>query len=350
MNDKLRLAFIGTGSMGQNAHMKNYATLNECEIVALAEVRPRLAERVAAKYAVPRVYHDHHELLANEQVDALVAIHPFPRHVFLLPELLEAKVPIMIEKPLAATYEGGQRLVEAVKQSGTWIMLGYHKRSDPATTYAKAEIDHLKASGELGKLRYIRILMPAGDWVAGGFNDLLTSDEPFPPLEMESKPDSMDEAAFNQYTAFVNYYIHQVNLMRYLLGEPYEVTFADKSGVLMAAESASGVCCTLEMTPYRTTIAWEEEALIAFEKGYVKLSLPAPLACNRPGRVEVYRDPDGGSPVRLEPTLPWESAMHAQARNFLAAVQGVQPPLTTAEEALEDLRIALDYIRLFNSP
>ena len=48
-------------------------------------------------------------------------------------------------------------------------MIGYHKRSDPASMYAKAEIDRLKASGELGRMTYVRILMPSGDWVAGGF-------------------------------------------------------------------------------------------------------------------------------------------------------------------------------------
>ena len=38
------------------------------------------------------------------------------------------------------------------------------------------------------------------------------------------------------YFGFVNYYIHQVNLLRYLLGEPYRVTFADRGGVLLAAK------------------------------------------------------------------------------------------------------------------
>ena len=52
--------------------------------------------------------------------------------------------------------------------SGTWAMIAYHKRSDPATMFAKAEIDKLKQSGELGKLRYVRITMPPGDWIASG--------------------------------------------------------------------------------------------------------------------------------------------------------------------------------------
>ena len=87
--------------------------------------------------------------------------------------------------------------------------------------YAKAEIDRLKASGEIGKMTYVRILMPSGDWVAGGFNDLIRDDSSVPPLEWDPPAPDMNDEVRNQYNGFVNYYIHQINLMRYLLGEPY---------------------------------------------------------------------------------------------------------------------------------
>jgi predicted dehydrogenase len=226
-------------------------------------------------------------------------------------------------------------------------MLGYHKRSDPATMAAVAEIERLQSSGELGKLTYVRILMPAGDWVAGGFNDLIRVPGPYPELERDPPAPELDEATFRRYTAFVNYYIHQVNLMRHLLGEPYEVTYAEPSGVLLAGQSASGVACTIEMSPYRTTIDWQESALVCFERGYVRLELPAPLASHRPGRVEFFRDPgEGATPEGVVPQLPWVHAMRQQAMNFVAAIQGKGKPPCEAQEALEDLRVARAYIRL----
>ena len=58
---------------------------------------------------------------------------------------------------------------------------------------------------------------------------------------------------------------------------------------------------------------------MAFENGYVKLELPAPLACNRPGRVEIFSDPgDGATPQTIVPQLPWVHAMRQQAINFVA--------------------------------
>ncbi|MBM4044977.1 MAG: Gfo/Idh/MocA family oxidoreductase, partial [Planctomycetes bacterium] len=306
-----------------------------------------LGKRVAARYGVPRVYRSHEEMLAAEKLDGIVASQPFTRHGVLVPELLKARAPVFTEKPLAGSIEAGEKILRAVKESGTWLMVGYHKRSDPATVCAKSEIDRLKKSGELGALRYVRILMPAGDWIAGGFNDLIKTDEPLPKLAWDAPPADMDADTYKVYNGFVNYYIHQVNLMRHLLGEPYSVTYADPSGVLLAVRSQSGVAGVIEMSPYRTTVDWQESALVAFERGYVNLSLPAPLASNRPGAVEILRDPGKGArPEILSPHLPWVHAMRQQALNFLAAIQGKAKPPCEAEEALEDLKVARQYIRL----
>lgn len=344
---KVRIGFVGVGTMGQAAHLRNYATVPDCQVVAIAELREGLGKQVAARYGVARLYRTHSEMLASEELDCIVASQPFTRHGVLVPDLLKAGVPVFIEKPLAGSVECGQKIVRALKESRTWLMVGYHKRSDPATVFARSEMDRLKQSGELGPLRYVRILMPAGDWIAGGFSDLISTDEPVPELASDPPPGDMDEDTYNSYLSFVNYYIHQVNLMRHLLGEPYRVTYADPSGVVLGVQSESGVAGVIEMSPYVTTAGWQESALVAFEHGYVKVELPAPLACNRPGAIEIFRDPgNGASPETICPQLPWVGAMRQQAINFVSAVKGETKPPCEAEEALEDLRIAREYIRL----
>ncbi len=346
--EKVRIGFCGVGAMGQCAHLKNYYTLPDCEVVAIAELREKTGKAVAQHYRVPKVYKEAGEMLANEQLDAIVASQPFTRHGTLIPELLKARKPIFMEKPLAGSIEMGQRILDALAASGTWIMVGYNKRSDPASICAKAHIDALRASGELGKMRLVRITMPPGDWVANSFTELIREDDPQPQLTWDPPASDMDEAAYKAYVSFVNYYIHQVNLLRYLLGEPYKVTHADPSGVLLVARSESGVAAVIEMSPYRTTVDWQEAALVAFEKGYVKLELPAPLASNRPGRVEILRDPGNGkTPEVSSPHLPWVHSMRQQAMNFVAAVRGDRPPMCTAQEAMEDLKVARDYLRLW---
>ena len=342
---KVRIGFVGVGGMGQCAHLRNYATYGECEVVALAEIREELGRKVAAKYGIPRVYPDHAAMLAAEQLDAIVAPQPYNRHGVLLPDLYKAGVPVLTEKPLTCSLQAGEKILAALASSKARHLVGYHKRSDPATMYAKQEIARLKSTGELGAMKYVRILMPAGDWVANGFIDLLTSDEPMPPLECDELPSNMGPETRKEYDSFVNYYIHQVNLMRHLLGESYTVSYADPSNVMFVVHGDSGVTGVIEMSPYCTTIDWQEEALIAFEKGWIKVALPAPVASNRPGSVTIYRDPgDGATPQQITPQLPWVHAMRQQAINFIDAVRGKETPLCEASEAFDDLKIARDYM------
>jgi len=355
---KVRIGFVGVGGMGQMAHLRNYVAIDDCEVAAIAEVRQSTGKLVATRYGIPKVYADHREMLAAEKLDGLVSSQPFDRHAVLLPDLYKASKFVFTEKPLAVGVKAGEKLAKAAAKAGCTHMVGYHKRSDPATMYAKDLIEAWKKSGELGKMKYVRILMPAGDWVANGFIGMLNAGDPGPALEREPAIDDFPGAVAGkpawewkgpaaEYVSFVNYYIHQVNLMRHLLGEAYQVAYAPKSGVVLAVESKSGVSGIIEMTPYQTTLAWEESALIAFEKGYILLRLPAPLAHMRCGTVEIYRDPGNGkTPERTEPTLPWVHAMRQQAINFVKVVKGEMKPLCDAAEAVEDLKMARDYIAL----
>jgi len=343
----IRIGFAGVGNMGQNAHLRHYATLPQCKVVALAEFRPELAKRVAAKYEIPGVYTDIKDMLAKEQLDAIVASQGFSRHGAILPELFAANRPILTEKPLAGSVQVGEKLLQQSQAANCTHVVAYHKRSDPATMWAKAEVDRIKQSGELGAMTYIRIIMPAGDWIANGFWDLLTSKETWPAKPFDPAPDDMDKATYDKYIWFVNYYIHQVNLMRHFLGENYQVDYADPKERLFVGHSVSGVSCTLELSPYETGVAWQEEVLVCFKKGWVKLQLPAPLTMNRAGRVTVYKDPgNGATPMQVQPTLPWVGAMRQQAINFIEFVQGKRPPMCDAVEALEDLRVSRQYLKL----
>ena len=345
--EKVRIGFVGVGRMGQCAHLRNYALLPDCEVVAVADFRELTARRVAAAYGIPNVYPDAAAMLAAEELDGIVASQQFEHHVNLVPGLLEAGVPVFIEKPLASTIEGGRKLLELIEASGTWVMPGYHKRSDPASEFARDYIRTLKESGSLGKLRYVRVSMPAGDWIAGGFNDLIDAGDPYPENSAEERPAGLDEAAHADYVRFVNYYIHQVNYVNFLLDEDYQITYADPSGVLLAGVSESGVAIAIEMSPYETTLDWRESALVAFARGYVRIDLPAPLARNRAGTVEIFRDPGGGlPPERTRPQMPPVHAMYQQARNFVAAIRGEREPVCDARQALRDLELARDYLQL----
>ncbi len=178
--------------------------------------------------------------------------------------------------------------VNLAKDNNVLHMIGYHKRSDPAMEYAKQVIERWQETGEFGKMRLVRITMPPGDSIARA-SGFINTDEPYPSGDTESPINYFDEATWKRYVEFVNYYIHQVNLMHFVFDEPYKVVFSDSSNVLFVAKSNSGICGTIEMAPYNTTVGWEESVFVGFEKRYVKVDLPAPLASQQGGSVTIMR-------------------------------------------------------------
>jgi predicted dehydrogenase len=342
---KIRLGFIGAGFMGQLAHLSNYAELDECVIEALAEPRKELGREVAGRYGIKKVYNDHIDLLKHCELDAVVASQYYGNHINIVPDILNIGVPLFTEKPLCLTVENGEKLVSLARKNNVLHMVGYHKRSDPAVEYAKKLSDEWKAGNEYGKMRIVRITMPPGDWTAATPAPIKTN-EPYPESKTESLPEYFSKDIGQKLDVFVNYYIHQVNALRFFFGGPYKVTYADRSGVLLAAESENGVCGTIEMAPYSTTLDWQESIFIGFEKGYIKIDLPAPLARQRAGQVTVMCDNGRNAPVIIQPVIAPVSAMQNQAMNFLAAVQGKRKAPCESWEALEDLKTARDYIDL----
>ena len=347
--DKVKIVFFGTGGMGQAAHLKNYAVLPDCEVVALVEARKKIADAVAKKYNISNVFYNIEDFkAANIEFDGIVSAQQYRNQVVIVPQLLSFGKPILTEKPLALSVETAQKLAQMSLDSGVTHMLGYHKRSDPAMEFGKNLIDEWKKSKAFGAFKYIRSTMPAGDWVASGFDGTIFSDDPYPTMQGEGNVNYWKDDKYNvEYDVFVNYYIHQVNALRFLLGEDYKVTYADKSKVLLAAESESGIPCIIEMSPWTNTIDWQEQYLIAFEKGYILIELPAPLASNKPGKVTVMEDNGSHStPITWSPTLPHTHAMKNQANNFIKFIKGEKSVPCNSVEAVKDLQIAKDYIDL----
>lgn len=347
MAEKVRIGFVGAGFMGQLAHIRSYALLREeCELVALAEPRLRTAQLVAERYGIAHVYRDHRELLESEQLDGIVAAQRFAHHAALLPELYSHVSHLFTEKPLALSAETGDRLAALAREKDCVHMLGYQRRSDPATVEAKRNVDAWKASGELGRLRYLRICFTDGDWT-GNAHGLIDVGEQPPPFPEEPPPSEFagDEDALWALSTGVDQLVHPLNLLRHFVGEPYRLVYAHVTGRLYGFESESGVPMAIEVSPYRLSVGYDEELLVAFEHGYVRL-WPAPsLAVNRAGRVDIYSDAGGALPQRAAPELTWVDPQQAQAANFLRVCRGEAPPPTDAAEAAVDLHLIADIVR-----
>ncbi len=343
-----RVAFVGAGNMAQRAHLRSYCALartGACELVGLLERRPRLASWVAEAYGIRHIYASIEDLLADPDIDGIVAVLPYRQHAFVVPQLLSRGIPVFTEKPLALSLESGQRLVDLGMQYHTPHMIGYHKRSDPAVRHARDVITRWRATGDVGSMRYVRVSMPPGDWTSGSL-PAISTDEALAYDRLDT-PADVPGGSIEAYDRFVNYYIHQVNLIRFLLGEPYEVRFADRAGHLLIGESIGGTTVTLEMAAFELREGWWESVLVGFDRAFIEIRLPAPLA-ESAGQIRTVREIDG-SVVEEIPQLPPVAAMRQQAATFLEVIQGSGRPPCDAADAVEDLKIARSFFQLVGS-
>lgn len=347
--NKVKIGFVGCGYLGQLAHIANYALLPDVELVALADFRQETAREVARRYGITNVYRNHKELLEKSEVDAVVAIMDFRLHYSLVRYILERGKHCLTEKPIAIKVSTAQELNELAIKNKVIYQIGYMKRCDLASRMMKEKIQEWRASGEYGPLKYLRVSMPPGDWTFQIDPPLNKNDKVETAKFSYEEPSSwMDREMKAKYISFINYYIHQVNLIRYFLGEDYEITYVDSAGVLIVARSYSGVTIVLEMNAYELRDEWHEFYTACFGKGRISLSLPAPMARQHSGQLELYRTGEKGAGYET-PVIPPKWSMQEQARFFIDAIQHKIPCISPSADAVKDLKIAEEFVR-FHPP
>lgn len=328
----LKIGFVGCGFMGQLVHLPNFCSLPDCEILALAEVRTELGKQVASKYQIPRLYASHTELAQDPEIEAVVAIMSEYLHPPIAIDLLRAGKHVYIEKPLAPHSEIGRWMVQAERESGKMLMVGYMKRYDPGFELAKEKVDSWRASGEMGALLYAKSHCFAGDWISN-LGTPLSTDEAAPPFEIQV-PEWLPNEHVPLYWNFQNVYCHDLNLLRCLLGEVDEVEYVDLLRPVRAVRLRFADCIATLEAGWMAPTEWDEKLTLFFEKGRITVALPSPLFRNRTASVKVERKGE-----LVDYYVPPDWAFRRAAAHFIECVRNNNIPRSSAEDSLKDLEL-----------
>ena len=145
-----RVGVVGLGYWGPNL-ARNFAAIPECEVAWLCDASPDARARLERSFPAARFTGELDDLLADEQLDAVVLATPVPTHAELAVAVAEAGKHCFVEKPLATTAADAERAVAAAERAGTTLMVGHLLEYHPAVARLKQLID----SDELGGLYYI---------------------------------------------------------------------------------------------------------------------------------------------------------------------------------------------------
>ncbi len=145
-NMPLRAAVIGLGAMGAN-HARVYAEIDGVELAAVADTEAARVDAATRGRGV-RGYDDYRRMLAEERIDLLTVAVPTRAHLDVAAHVIEHGVPLLVEKPLAATLAEGERLRDLAAAAGVPLTVGHIERFNPAVV----ELQRRLRAGELGRV------------------------------------------------------------------------------------------------------------------------------------------------------------------------------------------------------
>ncbi len=126
----LRVGLIGLGVMGRN-HLRVLSANPQLDVVAVADPAPdALAAAIETTGAIG--YPEPLALIAESELDALVVAAPTMAHVAIALAALDRGLPVLIEKPIAATVDDALAILEASRASGVPVAVGHIERFNPA--------------------------------------------------------------------------------------------------------------------------------------------------------------------------------------------------------------------------
>jgi predicted dehydrogenase len=235
-NGDIRVAVVGIRGQGRG-HMLNYCgDLKGARLVAICDVDSDvLAERkkqCEAKGVTPATFRDYRKLLEDKNIDAVVLATPNHLHALQTIWGLEAGKDVYVEKPLSHNVWEGRQAVEAAKKyTKNIVFAGTQNRSSDDIQDAVAYI----RAGKLGKIQWARGLCYKERLSIGK----TTGPQPVPSsidYDLWSGPADLTPPRRNAKNGPVHYDwhwfwnwgggditnqgIHQMDVARWLLGEP----------------------------------------------------------------------------------------------------------------------------------
>ena len=146
MSDKIRVAVVGAGGWGYQ-HARAFFERDDVQLTAVFGRTEERTARRAAQFGI-RPYTDLDAMLRQEKPDLVSVCLPAQHTYETTMRLIEAGVPMLVEKPLAYRLDQGEALIDAAEKKHLFMAIDFEQRFSVPCQRAKAAID----AGDLGRL------------------------------------------------------------------------------------------------------------------------------------------------------------------------------------------------------
>ena len=149
---------IGCGRVAQQRHLPIIHGMAETKLVGVFDVDPETRKKAAERYNLADVYENYRQLVASEQIDAIVVTTPTQFHAEVAVAALSAGKHVIIEKPLALSLDEVDQLEAAAAAAGRIVAVAMNSRWHRLARQAR----EIVRGGTLGRVGLLRSVFTDG--------------------------------------------------------------------------------------------------------------------------------------------------------------------------------------------
>ncbi len=300
---KLKCAVIGSGYLGK-FHAEKYASLADCELVAVVDINEVAAKEIAGKYGATALT-DYQALLGR--VDAVSVVVPTTLHHKVSRDFLNAGAHVLVEKPITVTVAEADELIAIAKAKNLILQVGHLERFNPA---------------------------------------VLGLDKEEKPLFIESHRLSPFNPRANDVSVVLDLMIHDIDIILALVDSELERIDASGTAVLTQGTDIANARllfkngCVANVTASRISMKMERKMRMFRPSSYVSVDFQnRVLTKHRTGSKEMFP----GIPEILTEESVFESgdALLEEIKHFVNCIHKGENPLVSGEAGRRALETAI---------
>jgi predicted dehydrogenase len=346
MPERMRIGVVGCGLIAQVMHLHYLNELSDrFEVAAVCDISPGLASGCAERFGVPRSHVDWESLL-EEQLDA-VMILTSGDHAPIALAAVQAGRHVFVEKPMALSGQGAEEIVRAAETAGVRLMVGMMKRYDPAYERLATLLPNVR---DLRLARVTTLESPLEPYVA--HYPMLRAGRPPEALLDELRiaeekeidralGDADEQTRWCYRWILLDNLVHELNVLRGVLGEPTELCSADLSRRCASVCLRFGeVDCHLSWVDLPGIARYKQEFAFYAPDERLTLELPSPFLRSMPSKLIV----EGGTAEssdswRQDEVVSYDEAFKRELVEFSDCVTSDRVPRTPGSDGVADLRL-----------
>jgi predicted dehydrogenase len=152
--EKVKVGIVGCGGIGTQKHLPALSALDYVEVVAFCDLVEERAKKAAKEFGTEdaKVYTDYKELLKDSEIQTIHVCTPNKSHKDISIDALHANKHVLCEKPMAKTAADAKAMLQAAKETGNLLSVGYQNRYREDSRYLKKACQR----GDLGEIYFAK--------------------------------------------------------------------------------------------------------------------------------------------------------------------------------------------------